>query len=364
MAKHPKINNYGVVTPQFWRGETGKALRGQPTAQVLALYLMSCGSANMLGAYYLQIETVQAETGLPRPAIEAALPLLLQLGVAVYDPIAEEVWVCEMVRYRVAIDGILPTDNRRAALQSHLTMLRSTALIEAIIERHGADFHLTAPPSKAPRKPLKSPLQGVRQEISEAATEKAAPSEAPSEGLVSPSPWVWALTEIGGPGTPGPLQAPAKPLRSPFEGVEGRPSDVVIHTYPQAEAPSKPEAEAVSESKTNICAEASKEDRPAKGRQASDPLHGPSLRALLLIQSHGIPGGTAMDPRLREAVAAKSLTDQDWTELAADALARRKGTFAYVVQSAVNRVRTVKPPTGRFDQADYNSGVDTDGSIR
>ena len=38
-----------MVSPLFWTGDPGKALRGDPDAQRLALYLLTCPNANMIG---------------------------------------------------------------------------------------------------------------------------------------------------------------------------------------------------------------------------------------------------------------------------------------------------------------------------
>lgn len=71
------MRDYGSVSPQFWIGKTGKALRGKPEAQLLALYLMTCPHANMIGVFhcpvmYWRMKPAWASKGLPRP-LQASL---------------------------------------------------------------------------------------------------------------------------------------------------------------------------------------------------------------------------------------------------------------------------------------------------
>ena len=46
------MRDYGKVSPGFWIGETGKALRGDMEAQIVALYLMTSPHATMTGVYH------------------------------------------------------------------------------------------------------------------------------------------------------------------------------------------------------------------------------------------------------------------------------------------------------------------------
>jgi hypothetical protein len=59
------MRDFGKVNPQFWIGSTGKRLRGNPEAQLVALYLMTCPHANMIGVFHCPILYISHETGLP-----------------------------------------------------------------------------------------------------------------------------------------------------------------------------------------------------------------------------------------------------------------------------------------------------------
>ncbi len=58
------MRDYTRISPQFWTGETGRALRKNPDAQRLAFYLLSCPSANMIGVFYVATPTICHEVGL------------------------------------------------------------------------------------------------------------------------------------------------------------------------------------------------------------------------------------------------------------------------------------------------------------
>jgi hypothetical protein len=59
------MRGYSVVAPQFWIGDTGKALKKAGSeAVIVGLYLMTSPHANMLGLYYLPEVYIAHETGL------------------------------------------------------------------------------------------------------------------------------------------------------------------------------------------------------------------------------------------------------------------------------------------------------------
>ena len=57
------MRDYAKVSPHFWTGTTGKKLRSSPEAVIVAMYLMTCPHANMLGLYYMPLLYVAHETG-------------------------------------------------------------------------------------------------------------------------------------------------------------------------------------------------------------------------------------------------------------------------------------------------------------
>ena len=43
------MRDYGIVSPRFWIGETGRKLRKLPDAQRIAMYLLTAPMAEMTG---------------------------------------------------------------------------------------------------------------------------------------------------------------------------------------------------------------------------------------------------------------------------------------------------------------------------
>ena len=59
------MRDYGKISPSFWTGKTGKAIKaGGQEAVVVAMYLMSSPHSNMIGLYYLPMMYLAHETGL------------------------------------------------------------------------------------------------------------------------------------------------------------------------------------------------------------------------------------------------------------------------------------------------------------
>jgi hypothetical protein len=138
---------FAQFRPSFWTGETGRKLRGNPGAQVLAAYLFTCSHANSAGLYYLPLAYASHETGLSLADVTSAMELLTAAGFAQYDAEAECVWVVNAAKEQTtrspkAIAGTLRevrmcTSRRlQAALEqmygSQLEALRSGTVSRAL----------------------------------------------------------------------------------------------------------------------------------------------------------------------------------------------------------------------------------------
>jgi hypothetical protein len=135
--------NYARVSPRFWSGETGRQLRQLGVdSQLLALYLLTCPSANMNGLYYLPLPIMGHETGIGPDRCLEILADLRGLGFAVYDDNAECVFVVEMARHQIE-DTLGVRDNRRISVLREIERIRST-LVALFVERYGKAFNLDA----------------------------------------------------------------------------------------------------------------------------------------------------------------------------------------------------------------------------
>lgn len=66
------MRDYSKVNGQFWTGKTGKALRGDAQAQLVALYLVTSPHSNMIGVFHCPVLYIAHETG---NATEDSVPL-------------------------------------------------------------------------------------------------------------------------------------------------------------------------------------------------------------------------------------------------------------------------------------------------
>jgi len=136
------VRAYGKVTPRFWTGPTGRRIRAAgPAAQVVALYLLTCPHANMLGLYYMPLPYVGHETGLSPAVVDDALAALVAGGFCRYDADTEFVWVIEMARYQVG-ERLSSRDKRVAGVARALAGLPENPFKAPFVERYGAAFHL------------------------------------------------------------------------------------------------------------------------------------------------------------------------------------------------------------------------------
>jgi len=130
------MRKYSSITPKFWIGKTGRKLRGDISAKLVAAYLLSCPNNDMTGVFYCPLCQISAETGLPLEApsvplpspfqgplkgIREALETLEREDFAIYDYESEYVFVKKMALFQIAPE-LKPTDKRvtgiRTAIES------------------------------------------------------------------------------------------------------------------------------------------------------------------------------------------------------------------------------------------------------
>jgi hypothetical protein len=166
------VRDYSKVAPQFWTGRTGKAIRAAGRdVQVVALYLVTAPSANMLGLYYLPLPTLCHEVGISQQGAAKALRSLFEGGFARYDEATEVVFVPEMAKFQIG-PTLTPKDNRWKAIVKELDSFKSCRFIKEFYDRYGAAYHLPgmefpkllASPSEGASEPLRSQEQEQEQE--------------------------------------------------------------------------------------------------------------------------------------------------------------------------------------------------------
>lgn len=153
------MRNYSIVVPQFWIGSSGRQLRGDALAQVVALYLISNPHANMAGLYYLPLVTMAHEIGSPLKGALKGLQRVVGVGFATYDKASEYVFVHEMARYQIG-DSLKPGDNRISSIVKTVGECPSPLLVNKFRERYADVFHLPElPKQETPESPSEAPLE-------------------------------------------------------------------------------------------------------------------------------------------------------------------------------------------------------------
>lgn len=168
------MSDYGIVVSRFWNRGSGKALRGQPKAQVLALYLMTCGDSTMIGIFPIGLPTISHETGLSICEIESILPVLEQLDIAHYDRAEELMYLPTLARYRLG-ETLSPGDKKIHAVISQVKSFDGHRFAMAFVERYFEPFRLDRmqnqeAPSKGHRRGIVkpgSPIEGASLEEEE-----------------------------------------------------------------------------------------------------------------------------------------------------------------------------------------------------
>ncbi|MDV4226908.1 hypothetical protein MSC38_01120 [Acinetobacter baumannii] len=182
------MRDYGKVSPHFWTGSTGKKLRECPDSIVVAMYLMTCPHANMLGLYYMPLLYVAHETGLGLEGAKKGLKWACEAGFCSYDEVSEMVWVHEMARFQVA-ESLKPTDNRCKGIQKDYDSLPANPFLSSFYEKYATAFCMTnrregkgtlSLSNLAPSKPLVSQEQEQEQEQDKSL------SQAPAQNFKEP----------------------------------------------------------------------------------------------------------------------------------------------------------------------------------
>lgn len=132
---------YRKIQPEFWTGRTGRQLRGQADLQLVAMYLMTCTHANMIGVFTCPPAYIANDLGMPFEGASKALQSLSEGGFCAYDADLDLVWVKEMARFQVG-DELKSTDNQVKSIRSFYRAIPNPLIRRAFFERYGVAYHL------------------------------------------------------------------------------------------------------------------------------------------------------------------------------------------------------------------------------
>lgn len=153
------MRDYAKVSPLFWTGNTGRAIRKMgPTVQLAALYLITGPGSNMLGVFHCPVVTLAHAIGSPFEGALEGLRSLSEGGFCTYDEDSEWVWVHEMAAYQIG-NELKQSDNQVKHIQKEWLALPAMPMLAGFYERYAKAYHL--PERGDLDKPLGSPFEGV-----------------------------------------------------------------------------------------------------------------------------------------------------------------------------------------------------------
>lgn len=161
------MRNYGKISPFFWLKGSGKRLRGDALAQVVAAYLSTSPATNMVGIFFLSLATIASETGHPLDDVRAALGRIARAGYAAYDFDAELVWIPNHAYFEIG-EAMKVADKRRGKVLAELAQVDGHRFVDEFRQLYGAAYHISAndvggssPPPDPARMPLPEVAEGA-----------------------------------------------------------------------------------------------------------------------------------------------------------------------------------------------------------
>lgn len=165
------MREYGKFQPRFWTGETGRMLKRMGgDAQLVAVYLFTCPSANMLGIFNLPLPLLSHHVALSDQAQEApskALRRVCETGFAFWDEESETIFIPRMAAIQLG-ETVSEKDNMHKAIVKELHGLRKSPFAKDFYELYKDAYHL---PEMDFSKPLRSPSEAPSKALRSTETE-------------------------------------------------------------------------------------------------------------------------------------------------------------------------------------------------
>jgi hypothetical protein len=137
------MREYARFAPQFWKRGTGKALRGDLAAQVLATYLMTAPASGMTGIFFLSFSDIEGDTGIPEPEIERVIARLESMGFLHYDRASELAWVVNLAQHQLEKPIVVTTDKRFGGVIREIKQVGRHRFVNMFFDRYRT--HLCLP---------------------------------------------------------------------------------------------------------------------------------------------------------------------------------------------------------------------------
>lgn len=181
------MRDYARMSPTFWTRGTGKRLRGDMPAQILAMYLMTAPQGTMTGIFQMTVPSVCAETGLSAEAVMFAFARLEREDFASYDQDAEVVFVHTAIVWQVG-KRLKAEDKRVTGIIRELESIGQHRFVTDFVSKYGESHALGEMFSQAPSKPLASPIEGPSEPLRSQAQAQAQAQAQEGAGAPMPAP--------------------------------------------------------------------------------------------------------------------------------------------------------------------------------
>lgn len=140
------MREYARIAPTFWTRGSGKRLRGDLEAQVVALYLMTSPVTSMVGIFPLSLPTLCNDTGLTLEGARKGLARVSQEALAYYDEEDELVWVPALPKHqlgeRMSAGRNGKPDNKVIGIKKALAPFKGHRFYDQFLERYGESYLL------------------------------------------------------------------------------------------------------------------------------------------------------------------------------------------------------------------------------
>jgi hypothetical protein len=220
LGKH----TYGLLPSDFWESGIGRSIQAAgKDPLILSAYLRANKHDTMIGLYRLRLGEIQLEVPTlgSLETIRHGLQLLTHVGFADYDDAASCVWVREMARERLNLEAgcvLDPEDKRCKGAQRLYELLPPSWLLTPFFDAYGRTLRLRRRTIAQPTL-LDVPPHGV--------TPHDVPPVPPLDDAAQVVP-----AHVARPGDQRAIQAPCKPLASPFEGASASGTGTSVPVFP------------------------------------------------------------------------------------------------------------------------------------